>query len=172
MPPRRILILGTSGSGKTTVARRVAAELGIPHVELDAIRHQANWIELPDDQFRDRVARAAGDDSWVIDGNYGVVKDLTRPRATMIVWLDLPRWRVMSQVIWRSLSRAITRRELWNGNRERFSTWLQADHPIRWAWNTHARRRRDYGNEIDERWVRLCSRREIDAWVKSLAADV
>ena len=55
MRSMRIHIVGTSGSGKTTLARKVAGALEIPHVELDAIRHQANWIELPDDEF---VARA------------------------------------------------------------------------------------------------------------------
>jgi adenylate kinase family enzyme len=165
----RILILGTSGSGKSTLARKISARLGIPHIELDAIRHQANWVELPDDQFR---AQAAAGESWVIDGNYGVVKDLTRPRATTIVWLDLPRWRVMSQVIWRSAFRAITRQKLWNGNRERLSELLSPGHPIRWAWSTHNRRRRDYAKEVDERWVRLRSRSATEFWLKSLPASV
>lgn len=163
-------IVGTSGSGKSTVGRAAAERLGIPYVELDAIRHQPNWVELPDGEFRARVAELAAGDAWVIDGNYGVVREITRARATAIVWLDLPRWLVMLQVTWRSIHRAATRRELWNGNREQVRFFLRADHPVRWAWSTHARRRREYSAQLDERWTRLCSRREIRSWLASLPA--
>lgn len=164
----RISVLGTSGSGKSTVGRAAAERLGIPFIELDAIRHQANWVELPDPDFRARVAALTAGEAWVIDGNYSVVRDIVHSRATMIVWLDFPRWLVMVQVIWRSLRRALLRTELWNGNRERFCAMFQADHPIRWAWNTHARRRREYEAALDPRWVRLRSRKEARRWLDSL----
>jgi adenylate kinase family enzyme len=170
-PPRRISLRGTSGSGKTTVGRSASRRLGIPYVELDAIRHGPNWTELPDDEFRDRVAEIVAGDAWIVDGNYGPVRQLTGERATHIVWLDLPRWLVMAQVSWRSFTRAALRKELWNGNREQFRNWLSPEHPIRWAWSTHARRRAEYGAQLDERWVRLRSRREVRAWLDALGPE-
>jgi adenylate kinase family enzyme len=164
----RISIRGTSGSGKSTVGRAAAARLGIPYVELDAIRHGPNWTEMPDDEFRIRVAELLEADQWVVDGNYGAVRELTGARATQIVWLDLPRWLVMLQVSWRSFSRAALRKELWNGNREQFRRWVDPGHPIRWAWSTHARRRAEYAAAVDGRWVRLRSRREVRAWLDGL----
>src|SRR5688500_20311522 len=98
----RLLFLGTSGSGKTTAARAAAARLGLPHCELDAIRHGPNWAETPDDQFRAIVADIAARDAWVIDGDYRMVRDLLVARATRVVWLHPPRRDVMAQVIWRS----------------------------------------------------------------------
>jgi adenylate kinase family enzyme len=165
----RISIVGTSGSGKSTVGKAAAQRLGIPFIELDSIRHQPNWVELPDDQFRARVAEEAARDSWVIDGNYGgLAREFVWSRATMVVWLDLPRWLVMGQVIYRSVSRALLQDELWNGNRERWSAMLRADHPIRWAWSTHARRRRDFEAAIKPHWVRLRSRKEANDWLATL----
>jgi adenylate kinase family enzyme len=164
----RLLFLGTSGSGKTTAARAAAARLGLEHVELDAIRHGPNWLETPDDRFRAIVADIAARDAWVVDGNYAIVRDLLIRRATQVVWVDPPKRVVMAQVIWRSASRAVLRTELWNGNRERAWTWLRADHPIRWAWDTYDQRRRKFEHVMTEKWVRLRSRREVRRWLDNL----
>src|SRR5262245_43481632 len=74
---RRISVVGNSGSGKTTMATRLAAALGIPHLELDSVFHQADWQPLPREEFRAAVRDFAAADAWVIDGNYdSAVRDL------------------------------------------------------------------------------------------------
>ena len=166
----RIHIVGTSGSGKTTLARRVAATLGAPHTELDSIRHQAGWTELPDDEFVARAREIAAGDSWVVDGNYSVVRPILWARATHIVWPDLPKSVIMRGVIRRSFVRAVTKKPMWNGNKEHFTHWVRADHPIRWAWSTYDRRQREYSDAMkaDPRWVRLRSRSDVERWLESL----
>jgi adenylate kinase family enzyme len=164
-------MVGTSGSGKSTVGRAAAERLGVPFLELDSLRHQANWEELPDDEFRVRTSAVVAADGWVVDGNYSAVRPLVRARATHIVWLDLPRWRVMLQVVRRTIVRVAMRRELWNGNRERWRNFFSLDPMesiIVWAWTTYDRRQREYSEQLDERWVRLRSRREVRAWLDSL----
>src|SRR5262249_55473207 len=140
----RVSVVGSSGSGKTTLGKALAARLDVPFVELDSIFHQRNWTELPEDEFQARVRDAVAGDAWVVDGNYAAVRPIVLERATSVVWLDYSRPRVMQQVIRRSVSRGVTRQELWNGNREDPRTWLDADHPIRWAWTHHARKRVEY----------------------------
>jgi len=143
----RISVQGTSGAGKTTMARRLAARLGVPHVELDAINWQPGWRGLNEDdpaEFARRVDQAVAADSWVCDGNYGkAILPLVLSRATDVVILDYDRTVVMRRVVWRSLTRWLLRVELWpgTGNREDVRMWLDPGHPIRWAWDTHARRR-------------------------------
>ena len=88
IPPLRVSVIGSSGAGKTTFGKRLAARLGVAFVELDSIFHQANWTPLPDDDFRAHVRAAVMDDGWVVDGNYGVVRPIVLERATTVVWLD------------------------------------------------------------------------------------
>jgi adenylate kinase family enzyme len=137
---RRVSVVGNSGSGKTTMARALAAVMGVPHLELDSVHHQPGWAELETGEFRRRVAGFVAADSWVVDGNYSKVRDLVWGRADTVAWLDPPRRRVMRQVIWRSLSRAARRTELWNGNRERWGNFLSLnpqESVIAWAWTRH-----------------------------------
>ena len=161
----RLVVVGTSGSGKTTMAARLARTLGVPHVELDALQHGRDWEQATEAQLRERAAAATTGDGWVVDGNYSAARDEVWPRATAIVWLDYERRVVMRRVVWRSVARAVTRRRLWNDNRERVSEWLESGHPIRWAWRTHTGRRARYEALLDERWVRLRSPAEARRWL-------
>ena len=83
--PRRISIIGTTGSGKTTLGQNIAARLGISHIELDAIHWRENWEPLPIDEFRNQLALALPEDAWVVDGNYSKVRDIIWERADTIV---------------------------------------------------------------------------------------
>jgi adenylate kinase family enzyme len=147
----RIVVVGTSGSGKTTLAKALAAQLALPYVELDALNWQAGWRDLlrnDPDEFVRRVTLAVAADAWVVDGNYGLVRDLVWRPATHLVWLDYDRATIMYRVIRRSLVRALLRTELWAGNRERWLHMLRPSHPIRWAWSTWRRHRREYEERI------------------------
>jgi adenylate kinase family enzyme len=144
---RRVSVVGNSGSGKSTLARKLAAILGVPCLELDGVFHQPGWTELPAQEFQRLTAAQAGGDGWVIDGNYGAVRDIVWARADTVVWLDPPRRTVMRQITWRTVRRAATREELWNGNREplaNFLSWDPAQSIISWAWHSHARYRARY----------------------------
>jgi len=124
----RIAVVGTSGSGKTTLARALAAQLALPYVELDAVNWQAGWRDLSrndPDEFVRRVTLAVAADAWVVDGNYGLVRDFVWRRATHLVWLDYERRIVMYRVIRRTLVRAALRTEMWAGNRERWRHMLR-----------------------------------------------
>jgi len=146
----RVAVIGSSGSGKSTFARRLAARLDALHVELDALNWEPGWRDLsrgdPDELRRRADVALPPAGAWVTDGNYRVVRPLTFTRATHLVWLDYERPVIMGRVLLRSFVRAITREELWpgTGNREEFRRWLAKDHPIRWAWDTFARRRAEY----------------------------
>ena len=147
----RIAVVGTTGSGKTTLASALAAQLALPHIELDSLNWQAGWRDLSrtdPDEFVRRATFAVAADAWVADGNYGLVRDFVWRRATHLVWLDYDRPVIMYRVIWRSLARALLRTELWAGNRERWGHMLRSSHPIRWAWSTWRRRRREYEERI------------------------
>jgi adenylate kinase family enzyme len=136
--------VGNAGSGKTTLGQALAHQLAVPFVELDAVFHQRGWRPLPVDEFRRRVEAIVAGDAWVIDGNYSAVRDLVWARADTVIWFDLPRRTVMRRILVRTLSRAVTRAELWNGNRESITGLFRLDpHKsiIRWSWTQHAKYR-------------------------------
>jgi adenylate kinase family enzyme len=148
----RIVVTGTSGAGKTTLARRIAALLEVPHIELDAVNWQSGWRDLArhdPDEFVRRVTEAIKPEAWVVDGNYGPVRDAVWRRATYLVWLDYERPVIMARVIRRTLLRAALRTEMWAGNRERWWRMLRPSHPVRWAWSTWAQRRRETAARLE-----------------------
>ena len=103
---QRILILGRTGSGKTTLARQLSAAIDVPHVELDALYFGPNFSTVPLSLLRDRTSAAIAGDRWVTDGNKSAVRDLVWPRADSIIWLDYPLvvslWRLGKRALWRT----------------------------------------------------------------------
>jgi predicted kinase len=103
---QRILVLGRTGSGKTTLAGQLAAALGVPHVELDALYFGANFSTVPLPVLRERTSAAIAAERWVTDGNKSAVRDLVWPRADTVIWLDYPvvvsLWRLAKRALWRT----------------------------------------------------------------------
>ncbi|HYO49629.1 MAG TPA: AAA family ATPase [Chloroflexia bacterium] len=146
---RRIAVVGTTGSGKTTMARDIAVRLGVPHVELDALNWGPNWTEASREVFRDRTTHALSGDAWTVDGNYSKVRDKVRDivwsRADTVVWLDYALPVIMWRLVRRTYKRVVRREELWGGNRETIKSALfEKDAIIWWALRTYRRRRREY----------------------------
>lgn len=146
MPPlnlTRVVVVGTSCAGKTTLARRLAGILASEHVELDSVYWGPAWTPRPD--FIHTVLAIAQRPRWVIDGNYSAVRDIIWRRCSAIVWLDYSLARVFSQAVRRTARRIITRERLYAGNRETVRNALLASDGIPW-WviRTHGKRRRDF----------------------------
>jgi len=174
-PMRRIAVVGTSGSGKTTFADRLAARLGLPRIELDALHWQAGWVASDVDEFRDRVRRATAESAWVSDGNYSAVRPIVLERADTIVWLDLPLRTCLWRVIARTARRVRSRENLWgSGNQESWRKELGRDSLIWWVLTTHRRRRREYEERFADpalarlRVLRFHSSAEADRWLATI----
>lgn len=117
----RVVVVGSSGAGKSTVARALALNRTCPLVELDELYWAPGWVARETDDFRARVAQATAGDAWVVAGNYSVARDLFWSRAQVIVWLDLGLPRVWWRGLRRTLALIASGRELHPGNRETFA---------------------------------------------------
>ena len=173
---RRINVVGTSASGKTTLAASLAAVLGVPHIELDALHWEPNWTEAPDEVMRQRVSAAIASDGWVVDGNYAMVRDLVWARAEAVVWLDLPLRTILWRYASRTVRRIVAREELWSGNRERLTQLFSRESLLWWILTTYRQRRRDYPRRLAARpdlvAVHLRSARHADRWIAEVARDL
>jgi len=140
---RRTLVIGPSCSGKSTLARQLAGTVDATHIELDLLFWNPGWQQTPVDDFRGAVESAVARDRWVIDGNYFGTLDLTIPRATAIVWLDLPLRTVLWQVVRRSVVRAWRKTPVCGGNHETMRhSFLSRESIILWVLTSHRQRRR------------------------------
>lgn len=145
MNPQRISVIGTSGSGKTTLAKQISQRLAIPHIELDALYWEPNWVEVAEDIFQARVLKALSSDRWVVDGNYSPVRDIVWVKADTIVWLNYSLLVILTRLLWRTFERSLTQQELWNGNRETLQkSFLSRDSILLWAIQTYSKRRKEY----------------------------
>ncbi len=174
---RRIAIVGTTSSGKSTLAQRLAEKLCADFVELDALHWEPNWKEADLKVFRERVERAMASNAWVVAGNYHVVRDLIWPKAEMVIWLDYPLPVIFWRLLRRTVRRAVTQEELWNGNRETFwghlKLWSQ-ESLFHWLFKTYWQRKRDYPILFAEPQnahlavLQFKSPREAEAWLASV----
>ena len=174
---KRVAVMGGSCTGKTTVSRRLAAILGVPHIELDALHHDAGWREASAEVFQARVRAAfdAAPDGWVADGNYrSKLGTLVLERADTAVVLAPPFGPTFARSLRRTVGRTITREELWNGNREQIRHLFTRYWIPWWVLRTH----RHYSREIPQRvaehphleLVTLRSEGEVERWLQSIQA--
>ena len=175
--PRRIVVKGSCGAGKSTVAPELARRFEVAYIELDELHHGPNWNEATSEELQSKVRRAlkAAPDGWVVDGNYdSKLGDLVLAQADTIVWLDLPlsvKWRRAWR---RTMDRLRNDVELWNGNRE---TWrdqfASRDSIFIQVVRSHIRHKRRWPKRFDgeSRLVRLRSEDEVRRWLETAAEE-
>ena len=161
---QRILVIGSPGAGKSTLASRIAGRLGLPLIHLDREYFGPGWTVPSKAEWRERVKALAARPSWVMDGNYASTFDIRVPRATAIVWLDLPRWQCLASVLWRvARNYGRVRPDLGSDCIERFD-WSF----MRWIWSYPRKMRPKTARMLqrlrpDQRVYVLRSRSEIAA---------
>jgi adenylate kinase family enzyme len=173
--PRRIVVSGNTGVGKSTLAEEIARRLDVPFVELDALFWKPDWQEPDPDQFRADVQEATSGPAWVVAGNYNSrVEDILRDRTDLVVWLDyripLTFWR-----LWRRTWRRWRDKELlWGTNRERMRDhFLTRDSLFHFLLRSHRRRRRYMEKAMADsarpnlRFIRLRTPQATERWLKA-----
>jgi predicted kinase len=174
----RILVLGRTGSGKTTLARELAAAIDVPHVELDALYFGPGFSTVPLPVLRERTTAAIAGERWVTDGNKSAVRDLVWPRADTVVWLDYPvavsLWRLGKRALWRTS--ALTTEASHSGDKAGVpKQMLSAAKGVLTALRSHRGQRRAYPRMFAEPQnrhlavVRLRSPRATRRWLGGVA---
>jgi adenylate kinase family enzyme len=169
---RRIIVIGSGGAGKSTLARRLGARLGLEVLHLDALHWQAGWVEPPKEVWKRHVEELLTRDSWVMDGNYSGTMQRRIEACDTVVFLDLPRL----VCVWRALKRMVVyynrrRPDMAEGCRERFDLKF-----LRWIWDYPERTRPKVVELLtsaapDKRIVWLKSRAEVEDFIDSLPTD-
>jgi adenylate kinase family enzyme len=176
-PYQRIVVVGTTSSGKSTLAKKLAAKINASFIDLDALHWEPNWQEAPDEVFRERVRKTTQALTWVVAGNYHATRDLIWPRAEIIIWLDYSLPRIFWQLTRRTFSRWWKHELLWGTNYENLSThfklWSQ-ESLYHWLFKTYWRRKREIPQLLSQpeyqhlKLLRLGSPKETSKWLESL----
>ncbi len=177
---KRIIIIGATGSGKTTLAKQLAGRLRIQHTELDSLYWLPDWKPSPLLEFREKVEAVTSGETWIVDGNYSRTRDIVWGRADTLIWLDYPLWLVFGRSIRRGLRRIRSREELWEtGNRETWrNLFFKRDSLLVWLLKTHPRHRREYPALFGQQGyahlhiIHLYSPRETTKWLEQVESAV
>ncbi|MFN8524182.1 MAG: adenylate kinase [Chloroflexota bacterium] len=171
---RRVVVVGTSSTGKSTLASTLARRLDVSFIELDALHWEPGWQPADREVFRARVQDATVGDRWVVAGNYSAVRDLVWPRATLMIWLDYSLPRILWQLTRRTFARWWNQELLWGTNRERlWDHFLTRESLYWWVLSSYHRRKREYSSLLmaDSRgsfkMIRFGSPRETADWLST-----
>lgn len=104
---KRVLVIGSGGAGKSTLARRLGEALQLEVIHLDVCYWQPGWIEPPKAAWLATVTQLVQRESWIIDGNYSGTLALRLAACDTVIFLDLPPWLC----VWRVLKRAVRYRQ-------------------------------------------------------------
>ena len=169
---QRILVMGSSGSGKSTFARRLSEITGIPMVSLDALYWKPGWVPSDAAEFGQRVTEAAGQSRWIFDGNYisHGAGDLRRKVADAVIWFDLPRRTCLVGILTRIAgSYGRVRPEMAEGCPEQIDTEF-----FKYVWTYRQRQRPKLlqyfeGLRSDQSLICFTDRKQADSYLRDLA---
>ena len=100
---QRVMVMGPPGAGKSTLARRLGARLGLQVFHLGQAFHLPGWVQAPEEVFAAEVERLAALPAWVIDGNYTWVLASRLAAADTVIYLDVASWTCLVRVVRRLL---------------------------------------------------------------------
>jgi adenylate kinase family enzyme len=170
---QRILVMGSSGSGKSTFAQRLSGITGIPIVSLDALFWKPGWMPSEAAEFEARVTDAACRPRWIMDGDYiSRAGEIRRRFADAVIWFDLPRSTCMIGIMTRiATSYGRVRPEMAPGCPEKIDPEF-----FRYVWTYRQQRRPKLlqyveGLRPDQALVCFTSRAQADRYLAHVASS-
>ena len=171
---KRIVIIGTSGSGKTFLGSKLAKALETKFVDLDDLHWLPGWQPRPEEDFFNCIKNELSCEKWVVSGNYTRASKYIWPQADMVIWLDFPLYHCLWRTLKRSLLRIFSREKCCNGNFETIGRLIGNDSILLWIWNTHSRRRAAYDEYFSQaadstRFLRLVNNQEVEKFIHDVS---
>jgi adenylate kinase family enzyme len=175
---QRIVIIGVTGSGKTTLARGLSLKTGVDFIDLDDLFWLPRWILRDSEGFRTLAKGSADGQKWVIAGNARGARDIIWGRADTIIWLDYGFSRTLWQLLRRSYRRARNKTLICNGNTETWKKLFSTDSIVIWLFRTYLKHKREFGALFSDpgpyagkTFVRLKAPAQTKHWLEECCHD-
>lgn len=171
---KKINVIGTTGSGKSTFSMLLASKLAYPYIQMDQIYWNPNWVESHDKEYLAKISEAVSSETWVLDGNYSRTNPIKWQNVDIIIWIDYSYIRTFFQLFKRTLYRIITKQEIWpqTGNIESFKrTFLSKDSILIWFFKNYSKNKHRYKKLMNSRnlshieFVRLRNPKEAKLFI-------
>lgn len=128
---KRILVIGSSGAGKSTFSRRLHEATKLKLIHLDQLYWRPNWVEHSKDEWRKTVEETVKGEEWIMDGNFSGTMEIRMAACDTVIFLDLPRtvcvWRILKRV---AFYKKGSRPDMAEGCDERFDWEF-----LKWVWD-------------------------------------
>lgn len=168
----RIVIVGSGGAGKSTLAIRLGECLRLPVVHLDQVFWQPGWKRMTFEEQDLLLGPLLAGDRWIIDGDHIRTQKRRMAQADTVIFMDYPRWRCLCRVVGRAIRhRKRARPGMNEGCHERINWAL-----LRWVWRYKNLERPQLIANIAEldgkNVIVLKSDREVAGFVQGLVASL
>ena len=141
---RKIIITGTTCTGKTTLGNQISKAFKIPQIDLDDIHLLPNWVEKENSVFvKDVITETNKHQEWIVTGSYqSLLKDTIWQEATLIVWLDYPLNLILRRYFIRTYKRVFLKEKCCGENYETLGTTFSKESLFLWIFKTYWHRKR------------------------------
>ncbi|MDQ4121509.1 MAG: DNA topology modulation protein [Acidobacteriota bacterium] len=166
---KRVLVIGSSGAGKSTFSRRLSEKTGLPLIHMDVLYWKPNWVETDKEEWKKILEKAMIGDAWVMDGNFSGTMPMRLEKCDTVIFLDMPR----TLCVYRILKRVVTyqkgkRPDMANGCDEKFDWQF-----LKWVWHYPKRSKPKVERLLAEHQntktiYRLKSRKEVEQFLSQI----
>jgi adenylate kinase family enzyme len=160
---RKVLVIGSGGAGKSTLANQLGKLLDVEVLHLDKFYWHAGWVETEKSEWLMTVEELLSRDAWIMDGNYSGTLATRLEACDTVIFLDMPRlvclWRVFKRAL---MYRKRSRPDMAEGCPEKLSLEF-----ILWIWNYPRRTRPKINGMLEsspeekKKIIRLRSRADV-----------
>ncbi|MDT9718609.1 DNA topology modulation protein [Paenibacillus sp. ClWae2A] len=168
----RILVIGSGGSGKSTLSQKLSNILDLPVIHLDTYFWNPKWVPKPNEEWDKIVEQFTNGDHWIIDGNYSRTMDIRIKKADLIIFLDMPRLLCSYRIIKRRIMyHNKTRPDMNAGCKEKLDWEF-----IKWVWNYRTRSRMNTIKELEQvkehqQVIIIKTRKQVNELIERLAKN-
>lgn len=142
---KRVIVIGTTGSGKSTMARNVAEAINGKALDIDDFHWQPGWEARTPEEMVELFREPLQAERWTLAGNHSRTRDFTWAQADTIIWLNYPFYVNFPRLFWRTIKRVVLKEEVMPGCVETFrSQFLSKDSLLVWFFQTFWKRKKQY----------------------------